>query len=1592
MNRSVVWSFAAGLGLLSIAGIRPLPAQPPRAGEAEKTTIFRPAPRDLTLALQRARKAIAEEHYSDAVAELGRMLNDLDAGTNSAEVAPQDFFLATKTEAGTHTSLKTEAQQLLGSMPAKGREWYELQFGSQAKAQLEIAVARRDPNELAATSRRFFHTRAGYEATLLLGRYHLDHSRPLAAALCFKRLLDSPAAREFEPELSVLLSASWYFAHRDDKAQQALSGTVTSSGAGPRRDLRIGGDSLLQMPPGDPLGWLRKTLGDPPRTLLATGSEWIMFRGNATRTAASVGDLPLRTPCWRVPTANDLAEEKLIEATQRQHLTQGVAAIPSLQPLAVDGMILMRATDRMLAIHAETGKRVWPFPWDEGGREDQGAFRDAQRTNNPVMRQRELSQRIWEDNPYGQISSDGAFIFLLEELGFAAAGNANNFGGGIMVLNNGIPQRNRSQERRTNQLVAVELKSEGKIQWRVGDADGLDERQLAGAFFLGPPLPALGQLFALAEFNGEIRLVVLNARTGRLEWQQQLAHLDNRTIDRDTMRRLMGATPSFADGVLVCPTAAGAVVAVDAATRTLLWGYQYGTSAQEFRPGWRNAIAIPSRNYGARWVDSTVTIAEGHAILTPAESDELYCLDLLSGKLVWPALRRDDHLFVGGVQNGKILLVGKNKLTAIDLATGKPAWSKSADLPDGAMVSGRGFVKDGSYFLPTTAAQIVQFEIERGSVVQQVATDGVLGNLICYRDLVIAHSPQSLSAYYSIPALRTNVARRLETQPRDAWAVARLAELQLHDGKRTEGLATLRKAYELDPADDAIRMLLFQTQLNLLNEDYAAHRQLASEIEPLIDQPWQRVAFLRSTANGLRQMGLHAEAFDAFLKLALFDGGGEAEMSPALPREQVSRNLSVRHDRWVYSRLAALYYEARDADRATMDATINGQWESARDAGGEKVLRRFVGNFGFHPLGDRARLALARKLIENDELLEAEQLLARLNSDDYRSPISPPAAEPGPTAASRRPLVDRTLRASACWELAGIYQRVQYFDLARQQLDRLRDDFADVEILPGKSALQCCQELMQSESGERLAPQTWSNGRTELMDGPEVAGRYQNFNFNPSVAIVSASGPITSGLHIVTDMARSNVLIVRDGQGRELVQASIARGDMRGINVYSAVSINGARIHGHLAIAQVNAELFAVNCLRGTRRSADAQQLWRDDLAQLGELEAVGLRTKTRQLVNPWDDARILLTDSSGRFLGQAGPLTAHGLIYQRGRDLHCVDPITKELLWSRNDVEQGADLFGDDELLFVAPQNSDEALVFSTLDGSELGRRKFVNSQGRWATRGRNALSWSQADGRLKLRLFDVWTGKDLLTRDCPTGSKACRIQNEELAVLQPEGQLIIASLDTGELRVSTTVEPCLNLLQLRVIRNADQYLVIANQQHANPKPNVQPIAQQSATLFLQRAAVYSFDRVTGKSQWQVPAIIEQHALTLDQPVDLPVLVFFQVTRAPTQQTSLICIDKRDGRLLAQWPELQGQLPSLDVEGDPTTQTVTIWTPLKAFKIRFTQEPVAPEPPAQTGSASTVGYLRGTGLLGSIARLGKNLIGEADEAGEKNGDPFADP
>ena len=79
---------------------------------------------------------------------------------------------------------------------------------------------------------------------------------------------------------------------------------------------------------------------------------------------------------------------------------------------------------------------------------------------------------------------------------------------------------------------------------------------------------------------------------------------------------------------------------------------------------------------GKRWADSSLTIAEGRILLTPVESDDLHCLDLLTGKPVWQTTARDKRLYVAAVHEGSAIFVGPDKVTAVGLQDGQPTWEK----------------------------------------------------------------------------------------------------------------------------------------------------------------------------------------------------------------------------------------------------------------------------------------------------------------------------------------------------------------------------------------------------------------------------------------------------------------------------------------------------------------------------------------------------------------------------------------------------------------------------------------------------------------------------------------------------------------------------------------------------------------------------------------------------------------------------------------------------------------------------------------------------------------------------------------------------
>ncbi len=696
------------------------------------------APYELRQRLAVARKAAEYERFTDAAIHLEGLLGSV--GPDGSD--GRGGFVPASASSPVQRPIQAEALALLLSFPPRGIECYRTVCGEKAQRLLDRAIENRDRAALAGVADGYLGTKAGADAALLLGYDGLDRGKPWEALVWLGRLARyRPSAREHEPELSLATAVAWLTAGHAGRARDVVR---QLNSYGPQVKFRVGDEELsCADDPARIIDLLSRAMGtesaNPPP---AAERDWLMFRGDPARNAATTCDHAIWSdtvePLWHV-TDSDRSKDSGSQASL-------AARLPAAHPLIVGDLVLARTPKLLVAVDIASGRQVWEYPW--GG--DSGTTSSEEEKSSPQADARaaaRILERSYEDAAYGQISSDGRHVFFLDGLGSVRGASMP-----VIVMAGGkrrlmAPAKPKSY----NQLLALALRREGMSAWSVGDASGKDEPQLAGAFFLGPPLPHEGRLYILAEMEGEISLCTLDARTGRLLWSLPLA-LPGQNILGDPMRRLAGATPSLAEGVLVCPTSAGAVVAVDPLTRSILWGREYPVTTDRGRiRQWRVAgIRALGGRAGIEQsspVDASATIAAGRLLLAPVESDDLYCLELRSGQLLWQ--RPGDGLrFIAGVHDDTVAVVGTRGLSAYSLTTGKPAWEEMwLELPEGAPASGRGFLAGRFYYLPTTLPEIVKFDVTDGRVVDRISMKTALGNLIGAGDLLLSQSADAVEAF-----------------------------------------------------------------------------------------------------------------------------------------------------------------------------------------------------------------------------------------------------------------------------------------------------------------------------------------------------------------------------------------------------------------------------------------------------------------------------------------------------------------------------------------------------------------------------------------------------------------------------------------------------------------------------------------------------------------------------------------------------------------------------------------------------------------------------------------------------------------------------
>jgi outer membrane protein assembly factor BamB/predicted negative regulator of RcsB-dependent stress response len=969
-------------------------------------------------------------------------------------------------------------------------------------------------------------------------------------------------------------------------------------------------------------------------------------------------------------------------------------------------------------------------------------------------------------------------------------------------------------------------------------------------------------------------------------------------------------------------------------------------------------------------MDASVTISDGAALVTPADEEKIICLDLNMEKNEhrWAKPRSDDladALYIGCVHDGRVLVVCKHKLVALNMTDGNPSWKKPLDLQraDLEMPSGRGFQSGDYYFLPTTTSSLIQVSLADGEIVDRVATPTPLGNLICYKDEIVTHSADSVATYFQIASLRTRVAQRLEQNADDSWALARQGELFLHDGKSEEALRALRHAHELDPDDDAVRSLLVSTFLSAIKLDFAAHRELSDQVRPLIDLPAQLAEFWRLTAEGYHNSGELELAVDAYLALAdvaseLASGAESAE--PLLIAQDSS--WSVRSDRWIQARLAQLFESDEDAVRGKLDAYIASRADS-RESRTLVELQQDLDHFGFHAACDPIRLALADRLIEANRLVDAEMLLTPLRDHG-----------------------DRLMAGAAVGRMALVYQRAGEPASAAKLYEELGDQFASVACL-GETTGKALLEQAQSDPNLRDAfgvTTRWPWGAVEVEEMPgqsnsEVLSRLL------TLPVRTAEGTPSGGVTFGFD-TRFNAVVARNRSGSKLMEMSIDRVRQNGLDQ--------AHLLGKLGIVYFGADLIGVDMLANTLTRNEPVR-WR--LAVTSRTSDLEPEKFSRPPFDPLPRPARTNLDDTGRAVSSLGPVTRHGVVYQRNRTLNCVDPLTGRLVWSHSNVEQGATISGDADYVIVIPPGVDDATIYRMTDGKVLGQRTLPAEANRWTTVERFVLAWDTNDGRFRLYLRDIWDQRDVWSEDVSDDAKATLTDDGMLALLDTNGRFVMHSLTSDRVLLRTRLERDEHLHSLRVVPSGDDYILFAN---TDSTPNQStPRTVRNAHSFnapIATSRMYMIDRTTGRLRWQIPAFIDQHGFVLQQPSNSPALWFVRnVSNAQSvlqpdnvKQASILCIDRRDGKIVYSKEDIATQVNEFNVFSNESGTTSTISLPGRFITITFTDTPTPPTPPAQTGAASSL-TSSGSTLANMAGALFNSLKQQTDA--EVQDAPFED-
>ena len=1454
---------------------------------AQKTKVFALAPREATRPLKIAEKAIENGNFDEATTLLGELLSTPEL--NQYLIQPsQSEKRGRDKQIQREVSLRQEAEKLLGEIPADARTSYEERFGVRAKAMLRNAIEQNDADAIAMTSRLYFHTRAGLEATMLVGHTNLAQGRPAMAAVAFEKVAAQPEGRDrFDPEATLLAAVSWSLNGSANRAEKLLTdlkqrhdGSVVLFYG---KEVELFGDNTPVQT------WLKEIVASTPLQSHPIVNQWLVFRGDAQRNAESGDGFPLLSPRWSIRTVADPNDEEGIQEFQQKLIKNKISPIPKVHPLAIDETLVIRTDDRMYGVDAKSGKRIWSYPPADVFRSPSQRSNDQAERPSKKLHQDKLRERLWLDALYGQISSDGDSIFVVPNPGIST--DRDDWRSYQTQVYD-----EPTDLRLYNELKSLDLKQQGALQWQVGGETGLDEPKLAKAFFLGAPLPVGDRLYAICLQEESVNLVVLESETGKLAWTRTLASTEETVSFReDRLRRLAGATPSETNGILICPTGLNAIVAVDLATQSLSWGFQF-KEPQRKRV---DRLTDQLSKWDSMWRDATVTLTGGAVIYTPIDSDEVYCLDLQTGESLWNDPKRRAKykaMHVETIRNGQIILTSADRLKGVELDTGKVSWTFR--LGDYGLVSGRGYVSGDHCYIPTTTKKVLRINAATGEVDGVAMTEKVLGNLISFRGDVISHGADHLTAYPRDEPSRLLLAETLDQQPTDHSLLSIKAQLNLLDGQYAESVDAISQAYDIFPNSSYAKVLV-QALTQLIDVDFEKAEQVSNRYQNLFKkQDLQRL--LRGKVTGLINLDRWDEAFETLIEIAetveltspTTDTAGQrieddtsvtllassVDQMESLAKNSANSELTMRLKQWLRWKFGEVYENIDQRKKENFREVISQHLKKFAARESLPIRHQRMRLFPSNALNENSRIALAAELYEGKLYTQAAGMVGNLLSADEQQ-------EEGEGKKKE----DKTLHDSTSERLAKrLLQRMINLDFPDDQIDTMEGVVADIGKVEATDRDILDADFYALPTDSSKSPQRlrtdelnvqWNRDVKRIDQESEIDYLYigtQHF-----CDVVASDEPLLKTL-VFTYSDEFREFKMHDRLGRFVEKIYLdPDGKLQGTRQGTKGQIF---LHKSLMLLCLDREMFALDWDKFVR--GQPALLW----------SATDVTPTSRGIASDTLDGVCVLSDGM----------------------LKCLSPFTGEVLWQRTRVSSRATLLEGSESLTVWNRSErsydkvDPTVGRLMVSGKIAGRgaasltsgdlQLFVENQ----RVERDSEEEDDDDApdtvfeierqvfdQVEFTMFDFNQQEILWTKTLPYPTHSTLVDQDNFLTLSNDGVFSMIDIKSGEVKFETKVPQLQNVAVSGITtqRIKGSHLVSV---HSITQPS-DYLKQDDMRVAFKRmhkanamlnGHLVLLDAKSGESKWKLPVVVQQFQLLEGIPWDSPFLFLF---RSNTYESGII-------------------------------------------------------------------------------------------------------